>query len=84
MIFDDYYIFNTEQIIIKFINKYINKTINKTINISIDETINKSINKMNNTKIINNSLIYSKIYKSYKKYNCIYDKNIMDIILLNE
>ena len=67
MIFDDYYIFNTEQKIIKFINKFIKQNINNNTN-----------------KNINNALIYSKIYKSYKKYNCIYDKNIMDVILLNE
>ena len=41
-------------------------------------------NKIENKKLFENAIIYSKYYLNYKTINCIYEKDIMDILLYIE
>ena len=56
-------------IMVYFIKKYILKMQN---------------NKIENIKLYENAINYSKYYLYYKTINCIYEKDIMDILLYIE
>ena len=56
-------------IMLYFIKKYISKMQDK---------------KIEKIKLYSDSLIYSKYYLHYKTINCIYEKDIMDILLYIE
>ncbi len=53
---------------------------NRIINNFINKYINKICENEYNENNIKNAIIYSKYYLYYKTINCIYDKEIMDIM----
>jgi hypothetical protein len=64
--FEIYNITAYDKIINNFVNKYINKICENNYN----------------EENVKNAIIYSKYYLYYKTVNCIYDKEVMDIMYL--
>lgn len=54
------------------------KIINNFINKYIEKICENDYNEVN----VKNAIIYSKYYLYYKTFNCIYDKEVMDILYL--
>jgi hypothetical protein len=54
----------------------------KIINNFINKYINKICENDYNEENVKNAIIYSKYYLYYKTLNCIYDKEVMDILYL--
>ena len=82
MFFENNYICLSENSEINYIYSYKNivtKFINKFIKIYKDIYINEYKKTLKN--LYEDSLIYSKYYLNYKTINCIYNDNIMEIIL---
>jgi hypothetical protein len=55
---------------------------NKIINNFVNKYINKICENNYNEENVKNAIIYSKYYLYYKTVNCIYDKEVMDIMYL--
>lgn len=54
----------------------------KIINNFINKYIEKICENDYNEENVKNAIIYSKYYLYYKTFNCIYDKEVMDILYL--
>ena len=55
---------------------------NKIINNFVNKYIKKICENNYNEENVKNAIIYSKYYLYYKTVNCIYDKEVMDIMYL--